>query len=125
MTPRAATPDAMRRPTCYTAVTSGVDGDIVGLPAIGTVATMDALVTIANLLFVSAYFVRDVRWLRGLALCGACCLATYFYTLPQPLMHVVYWNMVYVAINAVWLTRLLLHQSARSMAGSGFDRRRR
>jgi len=81
---------------------------------------MDALVTLANLLFVSAYFVRDVRWLRTLALCGASCLATYFYTLPQPLMHVVYWNLVYVGINTVWLTRLLL-RPRRSMAGSAAD----
>ena len=82
---------------------------------------MDALVTIANLLFMSAYFVRDVRWLRTLALCGACCLATYFYNLPQPLMHVVYWNLVYVTINAVWLTRLLLRRPVQSMSGSASD----
>jgi len=82
---------------------------------------MDTLVTIANLLFMSAYFVRDVRWLRTLALCGACCLATYFYNLPQPLMHVVYWNLVYVAINAVWLTRLLLRRPLGSMSGSSSD----
>ncbi|MCC7546327.1 MAG: hypothetical protein IT532_01030 [Burkholderiales bacterium] len=81
---------------------------------------MDALVTIANMLFVSAYFVRDVRWLRAFALGGACCLATYFYTLPQPLMHVVYWNLVYVAINGVWLTRLLF-RSRHGMAASGAD----
>lgn len=74
---------------------------------------MDPLVTLANLLFVSAYFVRRVIYLRALALCGACCMALYFYTLPQPLMHVVYWNLLYVAINATWLTRLLLRQSNR------------
>lgn len=76
---------------------------------------MDILVTLANLLFVSAYFVRRVIYLRALALCGACCLALYFYTLPQPLMHVVYWNLLYVAINATWLTRLMLRQSERRM----------
>ena len=79
---------------------------------------MDALVTLANLLFVSAYFVRRVIYLRSLALCGACCLALYFYTLPQPLMHVVYWNLLYVAINATWLTRLLLQRSDRRLVSA-------
>ena len=78
---------------------------------------MDTLVTIANLLFVSAYFVRDVLWLRALALAGAACLAMYFYSLPQPLMNVVYWNLLYVSINATWLARLAMGRIGSSMAG--------
>lgn len=69
---------------------------------------MDPLVTAANLLYVAAYFVRSVMWLRLFALGGACCLAAYFYTLPQPLMNVVYWNLFYVVLNAAWIGRLLL-----------------
>jgi hypothetical protein len=71
---------------------------------------MDPLVTLANLLFVGAYFVRSMVWLRVLALSGASCLAVYFYTLPQPLMNVVYWNLFYVALNSVWIGRLLVGQ---------------
>jgi hypothetical protein len=79
---------------------------------------MDPLVTFANLLFVAAYFVRSMVWLRVLALSGACCLAVYFYTLPDPLMNVVYWNLFYVALNGVWIGRLLIgqHESARPSA---------
>ncbi|MCW5620186.1 MAG: hypothetical protein KIS79_03660 [Burkholderiales bacterium] len=73
---------------------------------------MDALVTLANIAFMSAYFVRSVLWLRSLALAGAGCLAVYFYNLPQPVMQVVYWNLAYVTINAVWLMRLLMRRLA-------------
>jgi hypothetical protein len=76
---------------------------------------MDPLVTFANLLYVAAYFVRSLIWLRMFALAGACCLAVYFYTLPQPLMNVVYWNLFYVVLNTTWIGRLLL---ARRNAGS-------
>lgn len=74
---------------------------------------MDALVTLANAFYVSAYFVRKILWLRVFALCGACSLALYFYTLPQPLMNVVYWNLLYVGINVVWIGRLLLTRQPR------------
>ena len=82
---------------------------------------MDALVTIANVLFVSAYFVRDVLWLRALALAGASCLAMYFYSLPQPMMNVVYWNLVYVTINATWIARLAMGRMGSAMAQGATD----
>lgn len=68
---------------------------------------MDFLVTLANLFFVTGYFMRDVMWLRTFALSGASCLALYFYTLPQPLMTVVYWNVFYVVLNTCWIAWLL------------------
>lgn len=64
---------------------------------------MDVLVTLANACYISAYLVRSVFWLRVFALTGSSCLAVYFYTLPDPLMNVVYWNLVYVCINLCWL----------------------
>jgi len=69
---------------------------------------VDSLVTLANLLFVGAYFVRKMLWLRAFALGGASCLALYFYTLPTPLMQVVYWNLFYVTLNLLWIGRLVL-----------------
>lgn len=82
------------------------------LPVVRTLHAMDALVTLANIAFMSAYFVRSVLWLRSLALAGAGCLAMYFYNLPQPIMQVVYWNLAYMAINAGWLVRLLIRRPA-------------
>lgn len=68
---------------------------------------MEFFLTTANVLYVFAYFVRSTLWLRTLSLGGTSCLIVYFLTLPEPLMRVVYWNALYVVINAVWIGRLL------------------
>ena len=68
---------------------------------------MEPLLTIANVFYVFAYFVRKTLWLRALSLAGTSCLIAYFLTLPEPLMRVVYWNALYAVINAVWIGRLL------------------
>jgi hypothetical protein len=67
---------------------------------------MEHLVTVANLLYVFAYFVREALWLRALSLGGTLCLMIYFYTLPEPMMQVVYWNLLFAAINGCWIVRL-------------------
>jgi len=69
---------------------------------------MEPLLTIANVFYVFAYFVRKTLWLRALSLAGTSCLIAYFLTLPEPLMRVVYWNALYAVINAGWIARLLL-----------------
>jgi hypothetical protein len=71
---------------------------------------MEFLLTVGNLLFVFAYFVRRTLWLRVLSLGGTTCLLAYFLTLPVPLMKVVYWNSLYAIINVVWIGRLLLRR---------------
>lgn len=71
---------------------------------------MDPLLNIANLLYLSAYFVRDILWLRLLSLVGATCLMLYFYVQPQPFMQVVYWNLLFVGINLYWVGRLALER---------------
>jgi hypothetical protein len=73
-------------------------------------ANMEFLLTIGNLLYVFAYFVRRTLWLRVLSLAGTSCLLAYFLTLPVPLMKVVYWNTLYAIINVVWIGRLLLRR---------------
>jgi hypothetical protein len=69
---------------------------------------MEFLLTIANVLYVFAYFVRKTLWLRALSLAGTSCLLAYFLTLPVPLMQAVYWNTLYAVINVVWIGRVLL-----------------
>lgn len=68
---------------------------------------MDALVVVANLLYIGAYFVKDMLRLRILSLGGACLLALYFSLREQPLMNVAVWNLFYVTLNAVWIWRLI------------------
>jgi hypothetical protein len=77
----------------------------------GQPEVVEPLLTAANLLYVLAYFVRSTLQLRMLSLGGTSCLIGYFLTLPEPLLKPVYWNALYVVINAVWIGRLLLQSS--------------
>jgi len=79
---------------------------------------VEPLLTAANVLYVFAYFVRNTLWLRALSLAGTSCLIAYFLTLPEPLMHAVYWNLVYVIMNVVWIGRLLLRPGLPGRAGT-------
>jgi hypothetical protein len=68
---------------------------------------MEALVYAANILYLLSYLVRDILHLRLLTVVAACCLVTYFYNQPEPLMTVVCWNLFFVALNIVQLTRII------------------
>ena len=72
---------------------------------------MEALVYTANFLYLLAYLVRDIFYLRLLTIVAACCLVTYFYTLAEPLMTIVYWNLFFVALNALQLVRILRNRN--------------
>jgi hypothetical protein len=67
---------------------------------------MEALVYIANILYLLSYLVRDILHLRLLTIVAACCLVTFFYSQPEPIMTVVYWNLFFVALNVIQLTRI-------------------
>jgi hypothetical protein len=68
---------------------------------------MDVLVYAANFLYLFSYLVRDILHLRLLTIVAACCLVTFFYNQPEPLMTVICWNIFFVALNAFQLTRIL------------------
>lgn len=69
-------------------------------------AVMEYLINIANVLYLVAYFMRDIRWLRAFTIIAAGLLAAYFYFRPEPLMTAVYWNFFFGALNAYHLVRL-------------------
>jgi hypothetical protein len=69
---------------------------------------MDALINIANILYVVAYFTTSMLRLRVLTLTAAACLAAYFATRPEPLWTVVAWNIFFLLLNGAQLLRLLL-----------------
>ena len=71
---------------------------------------MQALVYTANFLYLLAYLVRDMFYLRLLTIVAACCLVTYFYSQAEPLMTVVYWNLFFIALNVLQLARTLLER---------------
>ena len=68
---------------------------------------MEALVYAANILYLLSYMVRDILHLRLLTIVAACCLVTYFYNQPEPLITVVCWNVFFVGLNALQLGRII------------------
>lgn len=68
---------------------------------------MELLVNTANILYVIAYFTMDMLRLRLLTVVAACCLATYFYGQPEPMLNVVAWNMFFIGLNLFQIARIL------------------
>jgi uncharacterized membrane protein len=81
---------------------------------------MEALIYTANLLYLGSYLVKDILHLRLLTITAACCLAAYFYNQPEPLITVVGWNLFFVVLNVLQLTRILRQ---RYQAGNGTPER--
>ena len=67
---------------------------------------MEVLINAGNVLYLVAYFARDMRWLRALTIAAAGLLAAYFYLRPEPVMTAVVWNLLFGALNAIQLLRL-------------------
>jgi hypothetical protein len=68
---------------------------------------MDILIYIANGMNLLGYCIKDILRLRLMMLAAASCLAAYFYSRPDPLMTVVYWNLFYVGLNLFQIAQLL------------------
>jgi len=69
---------------------------------------MEALITLANLIYLLSYFVRDMLRLRLLTIVAASILVAYFWTRSQPIMTVVYWNSFFILLNLVQAARIVL-----------------
>ncbi len=70
----------------------------------------ELLIHAANVLYLFAFMVRDILWLRILTVVAASCLIPYFYFQPVPLMTAVYWNLAFTALNLFWIARLFLER---------------
>lgn len=68
---------------------------------------LDVLVSVANLVYLASYSVRDILWLRCLTVVGSLMLMPYYYLQPQPLWAAISWNVVFIAINLYWIAKLL------------------
>jgi hypothetical protein len=77
---------------------------------------MDALFFAANLLFLSTYLVNDLLRSRALSGLGTILLVAYFGLMPEPMLSVVGWNLVFLALTVLQIGRLLL--ARRGRAGS-------
>ncbi len=65
----------------------------------------ELLIHAANVLYLLAFMVRDILWLRLLTVVAAACLIPYFYFQPEPLFTPIYWNLVFTALNIFWIVR--------------------
>lgn len=64
----------------------------------------------ANLLLLSAYSVRDILWLRLLAVASSVCAIPYFLLQPTPLWAPLGWSVLFVAINLFQSWRLFIER---------------
>ena len=69
---------------------------------------LDALVSVANVFYLMSYSVRDILWLRLLTVVGGTLLLPYYYLQTEPLWAPFGWNLVFLAINVFWITKLIL-----------------
>jgi hypothetical protein len=67
---------------------------------------MEYLLNTANVLYLLAYFVRDVLLLRVLTVVAASLLTAYLSLLPEPLVAAACWNLFFILVNAGWAIRL-------------------
>ena len=63
------------------------------------------LLNAANVLYIFCYGVRDVLWLRILAVAAMLLLLPYYYMFDM--FGCIYWQLVFIAINAFWIIRIL------------------
>ena len=68
---------------------------------------MEILIYVANGLYLASYFMKDILRLRILTVVAACCLVAYFYIRPEPEMTIVGWNLFFVALNVVQISRII------------------
>jgi uncharacterized membrane protein YfcA len=86
---------------------------------------MDALVTLANVLNVAGFFMKDRLWARALALLAAACIGAYLTVRPAPFAHAVYWNALFVLLNACFLVHLALERVRSPRARDASEEARR
>lgn len=84
---------------------------------------MESLIFVANGMYVASYFMSDILRLRLLTVTAASCLATYFYTLPEPMWTVIGWNTFFICLNLFQIAREVRARRLRRRGGDGAENR--
>src|SRR6185503_20046938 len=71
---------------------------------------IDYFIHAANILLLAAYSVRDILWLRLLAVASSLAALPYFLLQPTPLWAACGWSVLFTAINLFQTWRLLLER---------------
>jgi hypothetical protein len=67
-------------------------------------------ITVANVIYLASYSVRDILWLRILTVAGAALLIPYYVMQPKPLVAAIAWSAVFILINIYWIVRLVIER---------------
>lgn len=70
---------------------------------------MVLFIHIANAIYLCAYLVKDILWLRVLTVAAGLVLLGYYAWMPSPVWAAIAWNVVFSAIN-LWQIQLLLRE---------------
>jgi CRP-like cAMP-binding protein len=68
---------------------------------------MVIFIHISNAIYLCAYLVKDILWLRILTVLAGLVLLTYYAWMPMPIWAAVVWNIVFTAINLRQIQQLL------------------
>ncbi len=68
---------------------------------------MVVFIHISNAIYLCAYLVKDILWLRVLTVVAGLVLLGYYAWMPMPIWAAVVWNIVFTAINLRQIQRLL------------------
>ncbi len=69
--------------------------------------TATNIFVLANILYAASYLVRDILWLRALAVTAAASSIPYFYLQPTPQFWPIFWQCAFIAINLVHAVALV------------------
>ena len=72
--------------------------------------SLELLIHTGNVLYLLAFLVRGILWLRILAVAATCFFLPYYYLQPSPLMTPIYWSLAFASLNIYWIVRLLLER---------------
>ena len=68
---------------------------------------MEALLTVANLLYLFSYSLTNLLYLRLISIIAALCLVVYFYHQPFDSTSILFWNTFFVLLNGYQIVRIL------------------
>jgi CRP-like cAMP-binding protein len=71
---------------------------------------LNGLVNLSNIVFIAAYSVRSVLWLRILAVVGEGLTLPYYYYQDDKLWPPIYWGAAFMAINAIRIVGIALER---------------
>jgi hypothetical protein len=70
-------------------------------PPYGDLMLLNALDDVVNLIFLGAYWVKDILWLRLLSIVGSLMIIPYYLLQPEPLWTPAMWSFVFISVHGV------------------------